>query len=48
LDNKFLQWFVGLTDSKGTFIIETKNNSDINFCFKITFHIKAAAAKLEL
>ena len=26
LDKKFLQWFVGFTDSEGTFLIQTKNN----------------------
>lgn len=36
IDNKFLQWFVGFSDAEGSFIIQTKNNSEVNFCFKIT------------
>ena len=43
IDNKFLQWFVGFTDSEGTFVIQTKNNSEVNFCFKITLHIYNSA-----
>ena len=51
LDNKFLQWFVGFTDSEGTFLIQTKINSScfaasetaVSFCFKITLHIDDSA-----
>lgn len=44
LDNEaFLQWFVGFTDSEGTFIIQTKNNSEVNFCFKFTLHVDDSA-----
>ena len=43
IDNKFLQWFVGFTDSEGTFVIQTKNISEVNFCFKITLHIDDSA-----
>ena len=43
IDNKFLQWFVGFSDSEGSFIIQTKNNSEVNFCFKITLHIDDSA-----
>ena len=43
IDNKFLQWFIGFTDSEGTFLIQTKNNSEVNFSFKITLHIDDSA-----
>lgn len=44
MDNEaFLQWFVGFTDSEGTFIIQTKNNSEVNFCFKFTLHVDDSA-----
>jgi hypothetical protein len=43
LDNNFLQWFVGFTDAEGTFLIKTKNNSEVHFCFKITLHINDSA-----
>jgi hypothetical protein len=39
----FLQWFVGFTDSEGTFIIQTKTNSEVNFCFKFTLHVDDSA-----
>lgn len=42
-DNKFLQWFVGFSDAEGTFIINTKNNSEVHFCFKLTLHIDDSA-----
>jgi len=43
MDNNFLQWFVGFTDAEWTFLIRTKNNSEIHFIFKITLHIDDSA-----
>jgi hypothetical protein len=43
LDYKFLQWFIGFTDAEGCFLIQTKNNSEVHFCFKITLHIDDSA-----
>jgi LAGLIDADG endonuclease len=45
-DYKFLQWFIGWflrihTDAEGCFLIQTKNQSEVHFCFKITLHIDA-------
>lgn len=41
-DYKFLQWFIGFTDAEGCFLIQTKNKSEVHFCFKITLHIDVA------
>jgi hypothetical protein len=43
VNKNFLQWFVGFTDAEGTFLIQTKNNSEVHFCFKITLHIDDSA-----
>ena len=43
LDTNFLQWFVGFTDAEGCFLIQTKNNSEVHFSFKITLHIEDSA-----
>ena len=43
LDYKFLQWFIGFTDAEGCFLIQTKNQSEVQFCFKITLHIDDSA-----
>ena len=43
IDHKFLQWFVGFTDAEGTFLIKTKNKSEVNFSYKITLHIDDSA-----
>jgi hypothetical protein len=43
LDYKFLQWFIGFTDAEGCFLIQTKNKSEVQFCFKITLHIDDSA-----
>jgi len=42
-DYKFLQWFIGFTDAEGCFLIQTKNKSEVHFCFKITLHIDDSA-----
>lgn len=42
-DYKFLQWFIGFTDAEGCFLIQTKNKSEVHFCFKITLHIEDSA-----
>ena len=42
-DDKFLQWFIGFTDAEGCFLIQTKNKSEVHFCFKITLHIDDSA-----
>jgi len=42
-DYKFLQWFIGFTDAEGCFLIQTKNKSEVQFCFKITLHIDDSA-----
>lgn len=36
---QFLQWFVGFSDAEGSFLINTKNNKEVHFIFKITLHI---------
>ena len=43
LDEKFIQWFIGFTDAEGCFLIQTKNKSEVQFCFKITLHIDDSA-----
>ena len=43
LDYKFLQWFIGFTDAEGCFLIQTKNQSEVQFCFKNTLHIDDSA-----
>lgn len=43
LDTNFLQWFVGFTDAEGCFLIQSRNNSEIHFCFQITLHIEDSA-----
>jgi FlaA1/EpsC-like NDP-sugar epimerase len=43
MDNKFIQWFVGFSDAEGTFLIQTKKNSEVHFIFKITLHIEDSA-----
>lgn len=42
-DYKILQWFIGFTDAEGCFLIQTKNKSEVHFCFKITLHIDDSA-----
>jgi hypothetical protein len=42
-DYNFLQWFIGFTDAEGCFLIQTKNKSEVQFCFKITLHIDDSA-----
>lgn len=36
-DYKFLQWFIGFTDAEGCFLIQTKNQSEVHFFFKLLF-----------
>ena len=43
IDHKFLQWFVGFTDAEGSFLIQMKKESIVNFSFKITLHIDDSA-----
>lgn len=42
-DYQFLQWFIGFTDAEGCFLIQTKNKSEVHFCFKFTLHIDDSA-----
>ena len=42
-DYQFLQWFIGFTDAEGCFLIQTKNKSEVHFCFKITLPIDDSA-----
>ena len=43
LDDPFYPWFVGFTDAEGSFSIETKGESTVNFRFRITLHIEDSA-----
>ena len=42
-DNEFNEWFVGFTDAEGSFLIQMKKESLVNFSFKITLHIDDSA-----
>lgn len=46
--HNFLQWFVGFTDAEGTFLINTKNNKEAHFIFKITLHIDDISVLYEI